>query len=70
VGQGWLPNSFISLENRGLQAVHHEHGPTGRDAPYEDAPTYAWVRVGRLDACSTDQAARAEVEWALGEVGS
>jgi hypothetical protein len=51
---------------------------------YEDAPTYAWVRVSaardagdyfvfdakRLGACSTDQAARAAVEQALGEVGS
>jgi hypothetical protein len=51
---------------------------------YEDEPTYAWVRVSaardagdyfvfdakRLGACSTDQAARAAVEQALGEVGS
>jgi hypothetical protein len=51
---------------------------------YEDVPTYAWVRVSaardagdyfvfdakRLGACSTDQAARAAVEQALGEVGS
>jgi hypothetical protein len=51
----------------------------------EDAPTYAWVVVGirrdstpdhphyharRLGARSTDQAARAAVERALGEVGS
>jgi hypothetical protein len=52
---------------------------------YEEGATYAWVSLGgmkrersvtryfnarRLGACSTDQAARAAVEQALGEVGS
>jgi hypothetical protein len=58
------------------QHLHRDGACLGLVVRYHaDGPTYAWWRrsgadVIRIGACSSDQAARAAVERALGEVGS